>query len=734
MKLRNTRSLHPLLVVLFVLVFFCSPLAAGTKKLTVQRLYSEPSLSGHYLRGAVWLPDGSGFTYLRKNPISKKFDLWKYSVKKKNRTLFLNLETFEKKLQQAAPDSMKQKVHLSFRRIQWLPDGRRLLVFLPKAFVILDPLHKSLKAHWISGHIQSPQISPDGRRVAFTRRYDLYLYDLATDRETRLTFNGSEAVRNATLDWVYPEELDLYRAFWWAPDGKKIAYLQMDERPVKQFPIVDFLPLYEKIRYERYPKAGTANPVVRVGVVRFEQRPRTRWMDTGSDTNVYIPRVRWLPNGKTLAIQRLDRSQKHLDLLLADAATGKSRVILRETDPYWVNIKNDWYFFKSKPWFLWGSERSGFRHLYLYTTSGKLLHSVTKGPWQVEQLVHVDEKHGWVYYTSTEKDVRERHFYKIRLSGKSKKRLTRRDGTHRVSLSPNGRYFLDTFSTVAFPPKTALLSTNGTFLDWIEKNDVSELADYKLTRPQLLTLKADDGATLFASLIRQPNFNPAQKYPVLIHVYGGPHAQMVWNAWGGSTYLWHELMAQRGYLIFSLDNRGSWGRGHRWEASIYHHLGRKELADQLAGVRYLKTLPYVDSTRIGIWGWSYGGYMTLYALLNAPTVFKAGFAVAPVTDWRFYDTIYTERYMGTPQENPDGYRDSSPVNQAGHLRAKLFIAHGTSDDNVHFQNTVQMIEKFIQENRQVGVFFYPGKTHGIGGRADRIHLFTRLTAFFLNHL
>ncbi len=716
-----------------LLLIFALPAKAGSKKLTVERLYSQPSLNGKYLRGVVWLPDGFGFTYLRRNTVFRKMDLWKYTVKDRKRSLFLSSSILENRLRQAKSDSLN-RASFSLTRYQWMPDHRHLLIFGPRAFFVIDPRSQTIKIHSLKKPARNPRLSPDGKRIAFARDYDLFMYNLQTKRETQLTFNGSEAVRNATLDWVYPEELDLYRAFWWSPDSKQIAYLQFDERPVKKFPILDFLPLYSSIRYERYPKAGTANPIVRVGVVRFDLRPHTQWMNTGEETDVYIPRVHWLPDGRTLAIQRLDRSQKHLDILLADASTGKTRLILSEQDTHWVNVRDDWYFFKTKPWFIWGSERSGFRHLYLYTTDGRLLHALTKGAWQVEQLVRVDEKRKEIFYTSTEQDARERHFYRIKISGKRKTRLTLRPGTHRVSLSPNNRYFLDTFSTIHFPSRTALISVKGRLLDWIRKNPAAELKEYNLTAPELLSLKARDGAILYASLIRPPDFDPNKKYPVLIYVYGGPHAQVVRNAWGGTTYLWHELMAQHGYLIFSLDNRGSWGRGHTWETQIYHHFCQKELSDQLEGVRYLKSLPYVDSTRIGIWGWSYGGTMTLYSVLNAPKVFKAGFAVAPVTDWRLYDTIYTERYMGTPQENPDGYKTSSPVNQASNLQARLFIAHGTSDDNVHFQNTVEIIEKFIQNNKQVGVFFYPRKTHGIGGRADRIHLFTKITNFFLNNL
>ena len=703
------------------------------KQLTVERLYSQPSLSGKHLRGVVWLPDGSGFTYLKRNPETKEYDLWKYSVSTKKRLLFLDGDQFQKQVKASLEDTIGLSCHITVSRYQWMPDKIHLLFTESSCFVLYDSRQKTLKVVRFKPPAKNSTLSPDAGKIAFVRNYDLFVLDLNNGKETQLTFNGSEEMRNATLDWVYPEELDIYRAFWWAPDSKHIAYLQMDERPVKKFPIVDFIPLYEKITYERYPKAGEANPIVRVGAVTVE-KPRTRWMDVGENADIYIPRVKWLPDGKTLAIQRLSRSQKKLDVLFADISTGRSHVVLHEEDPYWINVKNDWYFLKRKPQFIWGSERDGFRHLYLYNDSGRFVRQITKGKWQVESLVGVDERHHRVFFISTKKDVRERHFYSINLSGRKIKRLTQFEGTHRVTVSPNFKYFLDTYSTIAFPAKTALFSTKGKLLDWINKNNVPELADYHFQPPKFVKIQTADGATLYGSLIYPSNFDPKEKYPVLIYVYGGPHAQVVRNAWGGTTYLWHQLMAQKGYLVFSLDNRGSWARGHAWETAIYHHFGRQELADQLAGVAYLKSLSYVDSTRIGIWGWSYGGYMTLYSLLNAPKTFKAGFAVAPVTDWRFYDTIYTERYMGTPKENPDGYRDSSPVNQAAHLEARLFIAHGTSDDNVHFQNTVQMIEKFIENNKQMNVFFYPRKTHGIGGRADRVHLFTQITNFFLKNL
>jgi dipeptidyl-peptidase-4 len=468
-------------------------------------------------------------------------------------------------------------------------------------------------------------------------------------------------------------------------------------------------------------------------------------MDTGADTDVYLARVDWLRDSRHLAIQRLNREQKRLDLLFFDISSAASRTILAESDQYWVNISDDLYFFSDGKRFLWSSERTGLRHYYLYDLAGKELGQLTRGDWGITgtsgfgpgAASHpaVDEAHGYVYFLSNKDDVRDTQLYRVSLADKSIARITPEPGTHDVILAPNDSGFIDKYSNAMTPPRQQLHRADGSRVAVINENKVAELSTYELSPVEFVNVAADDGTKLYAMTIKPPNFDASRKYPVLVDVYGGPQVQYVKNEWGGSNFLWLETMAQKGFLIFALDNRGSYNRGHAFETPIYHQFGKVELEDQLAGVKYLESLPYVDGTRIGIWGWSYGGYMTLEAMFKAPDVFKAGVSVAPVSDWRLYDTIYTERYMGRPQEDSAGYQESSPVNQAAGLKGKLMLAHGTGDDNVHFANTSEVINELIENGKYpADLAIFPGRGHPIADRPARIQLFEQITQFFMNNL
>jgi dipeptidyl-peptidase-4 len=559
------------------------------------------------------------------------------------------------------------------------------------------------------------------------------LVDVADGRERAVTQGGTEALRKGELDWVYPEELDCKTAYWWAPDSTAIAYLEMDERKVTQYPLVEFASPSGETEMERYPVAGGTNPTVRVLVASLGGgEPRA--MDIGAEADIYIPRVNWLRDSKRIAIQRLNRTQTQLDLLVADVASGKSRGILSEKDPYWINLSDDLYFLRDGKGFLWSSERTGYRHLYLFDLEGKQLAQITKGDWEVTGLDAVDETKGAVYFTATEKSPLERHLYRVGLDGGGFGRITKEDGTHTATVAPNSEAFVDTYSSAAAPARQDFYRIDGTRITVINENKVAELADYHLSPMEFLTVKSRDGVFLNATMIKPPDFNAQKKYPVLVYTYGGPHAQVIRNAWGGTNFLWHELMAQKGYIIFSLDNRGSWGRGHAFETPLHFRMGKQELEDQRDGVAWLKSLPYVDGNRIGVWGWSYGGHMTLHAMFEAGDDFKVGFAGGPVTDWHYYDSIYTERYLGLPQQNEKGYEDSSPVKYASQLKGKLLIAHGTGDDNVHYANTLSVINDLIEAGKYVEVLAFPGRGHGVSDPPARRVLMQRVTQFFLDNL
>jgi dipeptidyl-peptidase 4 len=721
------------------------------KQLTVERIYSPPSLGGTILRDTIWTPDGKLLTYLDEKADGP--EIWAVDSSNGQRRVLVDAQHLRQVLLPAASRGQQTGLgRVTPPRYAWAPDGQALLFISAKELFLYDLKSKSAKkllgndknknSSAGGADIDDAKISPDGRWVSFVRDHDLWVVSTTGGEPRRVTQGGSEDLRNGELDWVYPEELDLGTAYWWSPDSSKLALLRLDERAVQKYPLVDALPYNATVTEERFPEAGTANPAARVGVVDVGGG-EIRWMDTGSDTTVLLARVAWLPDSRRLAIERLNRVQDHLDLLFADATTGKCETILNEHDKYWVNLAGDGFgptgtedlhFFADGKRFLWSSERSGFRHLYLYDSAGKQATQLTRGDWEVENVLKVDEKAQAVYFISTQKSPTERQLYRVALSGGEPVALTREHGTHAVSMAPDGKHFLDTYSNAMMPPQQRLYNADGSLVAMVEENKAAELESYHLQPEEFFTVPGADGTPLEAAMIKPAGFEASRKYPVIVYLYGGPHGQEVRDAWRGSTFLWNELMAEKGFVIFTVDNRGMAGRGHNFETPIYHHFGSVELADQLAGVKWLSKQAYVDSSRIGIWGWSFGGYMTCMAMLRGGDTFKAGFAGAPVTDWRRYDTIYTERYMGTPQENPDGYRDSSPVNFAAGLRGKLLIAHATGDDNVHFSNSVALAEKLVEAQKYAEFLIYADRGHGISDSAARIHIFNRATQFFLENL
>jgi len=714
----------------------------GQNQLTVERIYSAPSLSGRVLRDTVWSSDGKQLSYLDNG--SGGPEIWGVDAASGQRHVLVDARHLRDVL--LPPASRGQQTglgRLSPPQYLWAPGGQALLFISARELFWYELKSGSAKKLFgeaegkasagEAADIDDAKISPDGHWVSFLRNHDLWVVSVAGGEPRQLTRGGSEELRNGELDWVYPEELDLETAYWWAPDSSKIALLRLDESAVEKYPLVNELSYGGALTEERFPAAGSPNPVARVGVVDA-MGGDVRWMDTGSDPSALLARVRWLPDSRRVAIERLNRVQNHLELLFADAASGKCETVLTEQDKYWINLSDDLHFMADGRRFLWSSERSGFRHLYLYDISGKQTAQITRGDWEIENVANVDEQGQAVYFTSTQKSPIERQFYRVALGGGEPVELTHDHGTHEVSMAPDGKHFLDTYSTAMTPPEQRLYNADGSIVATLEENKVAELGTYHFQPVEFLTVPGADGTPLDAAMIKPEGFDARRKYPVIVHLYGGPHGQEVRDAWEGSNLLWHELMAEKGFVIFIVDNRGTAGRGHNFETPIYHHFGSVELADQLAGVKWLSSQPYIDSSRVGIWGWSFGGYMTCVAMLRGGGIFKAGFAGAPVTDWRRYDTIYTERYMGTPQENAEGYRDSSPVNYASGLEGKLLVAHATGDDNVHFSNSVALAEKFVEAQKYAEFLIYADRGHGISDSAARIHVFNRATQFFVENL
>src|SRR5579872_182738 len=707
---------------MFLLLGLIPPLAAQKRPITIDTV-----VSGDRNRESggtpVWRPDGKAFAYRRAGSI------WLYDVTSKSDRELLSLAPFD---DAAKTEAAPAKFDWQNRRVreddfQWSASGNELLILARGDIFLWDA--NSGKWEQLTATPEperDPKLSPDSRRVAFRRDHDLYTVDVANRRETRLTTNGSPTLLNGELDWVYPEELEIGTAFWWSPDSKSIAYLQFDTSREPLFPHEDLLrarPVYEP---ERYPRAGDPNPDVRLGVISPDAGP-TRWFDLGGtrETNL-IARVEWMPDSRHLGVERLNRVQNRLELLSVDTATRAVEPILTESDPFWINIHDDLRFLKNSKEFLWSSERDGFRHLYLYSLDGKESRRLTKGNWEVTEVAGVDESRGIVYYVSSETSPLERQLYSVKLNGKGKKQLTVDPGTHNISMSPVCNIYMDTFSSSRQPIRRTLHTSDGTLLAVYRDTGRQQMEEYDLPATSFVKVKAPDGTLLYARLIKPVGFETGRKYPAIVVVYGGPQAQSVRDEWNGIGQ--EEYWAARGFVVWELDNRGSSGRGHAFESAVYHKLGVQELADQRDGIEFLLSLGFVDPGRIGVFGWSYGGFMTLNCLLNAPDLFRAGIAGAPVTDWHNYDTIYTERYMGLPQENVEGYRDTALPPKAMNLRAKLLLVQNIEDDNVLFQNTMQMVSALEQADKPFEMMLYPQKSHGVTGPLRR-HLLETMTAF-----
>jgi dipeptidyl-peptidase-4 len=566
--------------------------------------------------------------------------------------------------------------------------------------------------------------SPDGRLVAFIRGNNLHVVDVEGRREVALTRDGSAEILNGKLDWLYQEELygrGRFRAFWWSPDSARLAFLQLDERPVPEYTLVDDIPYRPIVEVTDYPKAGDPNPKVRLGISRVAGG-EPRWVDLSAYAAIdfLVVNVDWTPDSRQVVYQVQDREQTWLDLNLADAAAGRSRRVLRETTPAWVNENGNptWLGDGS---FLWLSERTGFRHVYHYRPDGTLIRQITTGRWDVRTLYGIDEQTSTIYFAAPERSAVGIDIYRIALDGSGLTRLSEALGTHRAIFNPTFTRYVDIWSTITTPPQVRLHRADGAELRVIDANPVPALAEYRLSRPEFVQVKARDGFVMEAVLIKPPDFDPSRRYPVYQFTYAGPGTAVVRDRWEGTQYLFHQLLAQHGIVVWMLDNRSASGKGVASQWPIYGRLGELELQDLEDGIAWLTQQPWVDRSRILLSGWSYGGFMTAYALTHS-TSWAAGIAGAPVTDWRDYDTIYTERYMKLPQNNPDGYRRTAPRLAADRLHGRLLLVHGTIDDNVHIQNSMQFAYELQRAGKSFEMMVYPRSRHAITDSYLTTHL------------
>jgi len=626
------------------------------------------------------------------------------------------------------------------------PNGRRALYQKSGDILLLDLDTSTVSAiARTDADESSARFSPDGQSLAFVRDNDIYVWNITDEEETRLTTDGSDTRLNGTVSWVYWEELlnRADRGYEWAPDSSAIAYLQSDESGVGEMHYVDFEPYLPKVITQRHSKPGEANPKVRAGVVQLENA-ETTWVDLGGTLYEYLARIQWLPDSKRIAVQIMNRPQTKLDIFLVDSDSGDAAHLIREQNAGWVNVHDDLYFLKGDK-FLWRSERDGYAHLYMFNADGTLSHPVTSGNWALrasggapgmsQAISYVDEDNEVVYFTALEKSTTERHLYRIGFDGGDMQRISQTDGVHSIRFSPTGDAFIDRSSALDRPPTLIVQRSNGGNTHLIHDTGSEIPNRFDLQSWELFSIDARDGFDMPAMMLKPRFFDATKQYPVVTYVYGGPSAPTVLNGWqGGGRGYYHQLLADSGAIVFLVDNRSAAGKSKIDANTIAKQLyGPVEMNDLLDGIAWLKSQPYVDPDRVGIWGWSGGGSMTLQAMTSSGE-FAAGASVAPVSDWRYYDTIYTERYMGRPQDNEEGYDASSNTARAADLQGRLMLIHGTYDDNVHPQNSWAFSDGLIEAGITFDMMIYPMRKHGISDDAAQLHVFKSMLEFWQKNL
>jgi len=719
-------------------------LPAGAERLSLERIVAAPDLSGPSPRRVQIAPDGSRAGFLRSRPDDQYFfDLWEFDVASGTTRRLVDAAALQPDASLSDQEQARRERArtASLRGIvdyTWSPDGRRLLVPLGGSLWLVDVAQPDRPRRIADGNVLDARISPRGRYVSFVRNQDLYVVDLASGRERRLTHDGGGTVHNGEAEFVAQEEMDQKSGYWWSPDDGAIAFKRYDEAPVAAARRFEMRSTGVDVVEQRYPYAGGAN--VRVGLaIVSPDSGEIRPVDLGPDADIYLVRADWSEDGRTLAFQRQTRDQKRLDLVAVERDTLRQRILLTETSRTWVAILGKPRFLKSQPAFLWESERDGRRHVYLYGLDGRLRHAVSRGAWGIDDVLAVDEARGRVYVSSNCDAVTDRQVYALPLDGSGAERpqrVTQADGWHDAVFSDNGALFVDTWSDPDTPPQVGLRRADGSLVAWIERNPLDDGHPYARYRDAHLplefgTLTAADGQVLHWSLRKPAGAGDGRRFPVLVSVYGGPGAQTVRRKWGE---LFEHYLAQQGIAVFRLDNRGMARRERRFTDVIHGELGRHEVEDQLAGIDWLARQPWVDPQRIGVFGWSYGGFMALRLLSAGSDRIAAGISGAPVTDWALYDTHYAEQFLGMPQERPDAYRRSGVFAHLDGLRSRLLLIHGMADDNVLFTNTTKLIDELATRGIVFDLLTYPGEKHGVTKRQNRLHMYRTIESFLRERL
>lgn len=717
---------------LFFSLFILSALLINTAKLNAQINLENIWLRYKYfpemLQSSKSMNDGEHYTVLKRNG-----DLVKYRY-----TDGGEVETFiSNKILGADKD-------FSYSDYQFSKDETKVLLITEKEsiyrhsfkakYFIFDFKTKKLK-ELAEGKQQLAEFSPSGDKVSFFKENNLFVKDLKSGNITQITKDGEiNKIINGAPDWVYEEEFSFHKAYFWSPESDKIAYIRFDESKVKQWEMKMYGELYPEIYKYKYPKAGEDNSIVSVYVYHLDSK-ENNLMDIGEETDIYIPRIKWANNNE-LAIQRLNRLQNHLEILLANPTTGKTKVIYNETNKYYIDITDNLSFLNDGEGFIMTSEMDGYNHIYKYDMNGENKVQLTKGEWDVIEFKGIDKVNNILYYVSAESSPLNRDLYKLKIKNKKKKLLSSKLGDNSAKFSKGFKYYVNTYSDINTPPIYTLHNSNGKLLDTIKDNSrlKKHMKQDGYNNAEFFTIETEDNIELNAWMIKPADFDESKKYPVFMYVYGGPGSQTAQNTWGWFNAMWFQMLAQKGYIVVSVDNRGTGARGEEFKKCTYKQLGKLETIDQINSAKYLGGLDYVDKERIGIFGWSYGGYMSTLCLTKGADYFKTGIAVAPVTNWRYYDNIYTERFMRTPQENPDGYDNNSPISHVSKLKGNYLLVHGTADDNVHVQNTMDLIDALVKNNKQFDMQMYVNKDHGIAGGYTRYHLYKKMTDYIIENL
>lgn len=711
-------------------------LVYAQQRLNLEEIWGKYSFYPKSAQGFNVLKDGQSYVDIATDKKDGSENLYSYELKSQKQSGLLV---------KGSDVTIDGRV-LDLKTYEFSPNEDKLLLFegmehvyrrSPKAnYYVYDIASKKTLRLSAQGKQLLPKFSPDGKKVAFVRDNNLYIKNLDDDTELAVTKDGEwNKIKNGWGDWVYEEEFSKADYFDWSADSRYLAYVRFDETRVKEFTMDMYKSELYPERYSfKYPKAGEDNSIVSVHIYNLDSKG-TVTADIGSNTDIYIPRIQFTNQATVLCIQRLNRLQNKLEFLFADASNGSTRVVYTDESKTYIDITDDLRFVGNKG-FIISSERDGYNHLYYYDLNGKLVNQITKGAWDVIEFSGFNETNATLYYVSTENGAIYRDVYSIKLDGKGKKRLSLREGQSHFEFTQGYKYYISSYSNANTPPVYELFSVDGKLVKVLEDNAdlVNKMKHYNLSTKTFFKFKHPEGFELNGWMIKPPQFDSTNKYPVYMYAYGGPGGNECNDAWDGNDYFWHNLLAQEGYIVVCVDNRGTLGRGRDFKHSTYLQLGKLEVQDQLAVAKYLGSLKYVDASRIGFQGWSFGGYMASLMITKGADLIKAAVAVAPVTNWKYYDNIYTERFLRKPQDNKSGYEDNSPVNFAKNIRGKYLLIHGSGDDNVHVQNSMEMAAAMVRYNIPFDFMIYPNKNHGISGGLTRLHIYSKILKFVRENL